>query len=59
MQGLAIDPGTGDVYEVPAGWYEAYDANRGAYDMGDLEQLPNDAWDLWMRAVLEGLDRIH
>jgi hypothetical protein len=53
------DPGTGEVYEVPAGWYEAYDLHRGDYDMNALAPLPDDAWDLWMRAVLDGSARIH
>jgi hypothetical protein len=48
------DPSTGEVYEFPAGWYDAYDANRNQYDMSGLQQLPADAYDLWMRAVLDG-----
>lgn len=48
------DPGTGDVYEVPAGWYEDYDLRRNEYDLSGLQQLPADDWELWMRAVLDG-----
>ncbi|HOX26166.1 MAG TPA: hypothetical protein PLL30_08610 [Candidatus Krumholzibacteria bacterium] len=53
------DPETGEVYEVPAGWYDAYDLHRGEYDMSGLQQLPGDAWELWMRAVLDGNAGIH
>lgn len=53
------DPGSGEVYEVPAGWYDEYDLHRGEYDMGNLQPLPPDAWELWMAAVLDGQDRIH
>jgi hypothetical protein len=53
------DPGTGEVYEMPAGWYADYDLHRGEYDMGGLQPLPPGAWDLWMAAVLDGAGRIH
>ena len=53
------DPDTGTVYEVPAGWYEAYDPVRGDYEMGGLLPLPPEAWELWMQAVLDGSAEIH
>jgi hypothetical protein len=53
------DPATGDVYEFPAGWYEQYDPNRNQYQMSDLQPLPADDWDLWMRGTLDGPSRIH
>lgn len=53
------DPDTGEVYEVPAGWYEEYDRNRGQYDMDGLVPLPDDDWELWLQAVLDGSGRIH
>lgn len=53
------DPDTGEVYEVPNGWYATYDLHRGEYDQSGLQPLPDDDWDLWMRAVLDGLTRIH
>ncbi len=53
------DPDTGEVYEVPAGWYDAYDLHRGEYDMSGLQPLPDDAWDLWMKAPLDGSSRVH
>jgi hypothetical protein len=48
------DPATGTVYEVPVGWYASYDASRSQYQMSNLQTLPADAWDLWMKAVLSG-----
>jgi hypothetical protein len=53
------DPDTGEVYEVPNGWYDTYDLHRGEYDLSGLQPLPDGDWDLWMRAVLDGLNRIH
>jgi hypothetical protein len=53
------DPDTGEVYEVPIGWYADYDLHRGEYDMSGLQALPPDAWELWMRAVLDGAAGIH
>jgi hypothetical protein len=52
------DAGTGNVYEVPVGWYAEYDLHRGEYDLTELEQLPGNDWELWMRAVLDG-SQIH
>lgn len=53
------DPGTGQVYECPLGWYDEYDQHRGEYDMSGLQRLPDDNWDLWMSAVLSGQNNIH
>ena len=53
------DPATGEVYEVPNGWYADYDLHRGDYDMGGLQPLPADSWEIWMRAVLDGSAQIH
>ena len=53
------DPDTGEVYEVPAGWYEDYVLHTGEYDVGDLEPLSAEAWELWMKAALDGSSRIH
>lgn len=53
------DPASGEVYEVPLGWYEAYDLDRQNYDMSGLQPLPDDAWEIWMQAVLDGLNLIH
>jgi hypothetical protein len=49
------DPDTGTVYEVPNGWYAAYDLDRGSHAQGDLQLLQtSDPWELWMKAVLDG-----
>jgi len=53
------DPDTGTVYEVPSGWYEAYDLDRAQYEMSGLQSLPPDAWELWMQAALDGAAGIH
>jgi hypothetical protein len=53
------DPDTGEVYEFPVGWYDTYDLHRGEYDMSGLEPLPGDAWDLWMKAPLDGASNVH
>jgi hypothetical protein len=47
------DPSTDQVYRVPNGWYETYDANRQAYSMNNLQPLPDD-WDLYMAAPADG-----
>lgn len=53
------DPDTGQVYEVPAGWYADYDPVRATYDLSGLQLLPDDAWELWMAAALDGQGAIH
>lgn len=52
------DPSTGEVYDVPNGFYEQYDPNRQEYDMNGLQQLPGNAWPLWTAPTLNG-NRIH
>jgi hypothetical protein len=53
------DPDTGEVYEFASGWYDYYDIHRGEYDMSGLQPLPDDAWDLWMTAPLDGTQHFH
>jgi hypothetical protein len=48
------DPSTGQVYEVPVGWYTTYNANRAAYDMSNLQLLPGDDLGLWTSAPADG-----
>ena len=52
------DPSTGTVYQVPVGWYDAYDADRSGYAMSGLQLLPGDAswYDLWMKAPKSASD---
>lgn len=52
------DPETNEVYEVPNGFYDTYDLDRGRYDMNNLQQLPAGDVGLWTSAPLSG-DRIH
>lgn len=48
------DPATNQVYEVPAGWYAEYDIRRGDYSLNDLQRLPDNHYDLWTSAPLDG-----
>lgn len=48
------DPETGEVYEFETGFYEKYDINRERYEMNNLKPLPDDDWNLWMKAPLDG-----
>ena len=41
------DPDTGNVYDVKNGWYDSYNTNRQEFKMNNLEQLPQDSWNLW------------
>jgi len=52
------DPDTGEVYEVPLGFYEKYDINREKYQMNNLQKLPENDWNLWTAPLLDG-KRIH
>jgi len=48
------DPETGKVYEVENGFYDTYNTNRDQYEMNNLQPLPDDSWDLWTAAPLDG-----
>jgi len=48
------DPETGEVYEFKNGFYEKYDINREGYEMNNLKPLPDNDWNLWMKAPLDG-----
>jgi hypothetical protein len=41
------DPETGEVYRVENGFYDSYNINREDFEMSNLEQLPENSWDLW------------
>ncbi|MDD4353171.1 MAG: hypothetical protein PHN56_01800 [Candidatus Nanoarchaeia archaeon] len=41
------DSETGEVYRVENGFYDSYNINREYYEMNNLEQLPENNWDLW------------
>lgn len=48
------DPGTGEVFEFDNGFYDQYNLRRNAFNRSNLQPLPDDAYDLWMRATLNG-----
>ncbi len=52
------NPETGDVYEFENGFYDKYNINRDRYEMNNLTPLPNDNYDLWMKAPLDGYRNI-
>ena len=41
------DTETGEVYRVENGFYDSYDINREHFEMSNLEQLPDNDWELW------------
>lgn len=52
------DPDTKEVYEIPNGFYDDYNINRQKFDMDNLQKLPDNDWDLWTSATLDG-NKIH
>ncbi len=48
------DPDTGEVYEVQNGFYDKYDLDRNQYEMSNLQLLPNDSYELWTQAPVNG-----
>jgi hypothetical protein len=48
------DPATGNVYQFDLGFQDRYEANREEYRLRNLEPLPEDDYDLWMRSPLDG-----
>jgi len=48
------DPDTGRVYEFDLGFQDRYETHREDYRLQNLEPLPDDAYDLWMTAPLDG-----
>jgi hypothetical protein len=48
------DPSTRQVYEVPLGWFDAYDSHRGDYTLDDLQMLPDGNYDLWTSVPSDG-----
>ncbi|MBN2310731.1 MAG: hypothetical protein JXR94_17290 [Candidatus Hydrogenedentes bacterium] len=53
------DPGSGQVYWVPNGFYEDYDRNRERFDMRDLQLVPEADHDAWMSVPMAGEGSIH
>ena len=48
------DPDTGNVYQFGLGFRDRYEANREEYRLRNLQPLPEDDYDLWMRSPLDG-----
>jgi len=48
------DPDTGEVYEFENGFYDKYQLNQNDYEMNNLQLLPQNDYDLWMKAPLDG-----
>jgi len=48
------NPDTGEVYEFENGFYDNYKLNQNRYEMNNLQPLPKDNYDLWMKAPLDG-----
>jgi hypothetical protein len=51
------DPDTGTVYAAPPGFYGDYNIHLGDFRMDNLQQLPENDWDLWT-APVEPADEI-
>jgi hypothetical protein len=51
------DPETGTVYEVPLGFYDDYNIDREHFRMDNLQQLPDNDWNLWTSPT-ESADKI-
>jgi hypothetical protein len=48
------NPNTGEVYEVPNGYYEQHNLNRNSFTTGNLQQISDDAFELWTTPPLNG-----
>lgn len=48
------DPNTGEAYEFENGFYDKYKLKGNRYKMNNLQPLPENNYDLWMKAPLDG-----
>ncbi len=48
------NPDNGEVYEFENGFYDKYKLNQNRYEMNNLQSLPDNNYDLWMKAPLDG-----
>jgi hypothetical protein len=48
------DPTTKEVYEFKNGFYDHYQLNQNKYERNNLQPLPPDNYELWMKAPLDG-----
>ncbi len=48
------DPATKEVYEFKNGFYDQYQLNPNIYEMNNLQPLPENDYELWMKTPLDG-----
>lgn len=48
------DPSTSEVYEFRNGFYDTYRSNSSSYTMSNLQPIPDNNYDLWMREARDG-----
>lgn len=48
------NPTTGEVYEFENGFYDRYNLHRQQYEMSNLQPLPDNSYELWMKAAKDG-----
>lgn len=48
------DPNSGEVYEFENGFYDKYALDQNKYELNNLQPLPDDSHDLWMKPPLDG-----
>lgn len=53
------DPATGEVYDFQNGFYENYNLHRNRYQMNNLQPLPDNNYQLWTQAPLNGEKYLH
>ncbi|MHC1729065.1 MAG: hypothetical protein AB9866_24225 [Syntrophobacteraceae bacterium] len=52
------DPGTGETYEFPNGWYDKYDNDRDKYNNPNLQPIPDENLDAWISVPLDGINQV-
>ncbi|MCK4256829.1 hypothetical protein KAX35_08075 [candidate division WOR-3 bacterium] len=52
------NPNTGEVYDFDSGFYDKYNLDRDNYEMNNLQLLPGDDYNLWMKTTLDGYKHI-
>jgi hypothetical protein len=52
------DPDTREVFEFENGFYDEYDINRERYRRTNLQRLPDNDYELWDAATLDGYEHL-
>jgi hypothetical protein len=52
------DPNSGEVYEFENGFYDKYLPEQNKYELNNLQPLPDDNHELWMKPPLDGYKHI-